>query len=133
MGRTRAEAKTFEDLLNELNDPVVLARDRQAKVFLDRTVFAGLTDLKPAFDSPTIKHFDAADFEIVIERCTQHNVRVIGIEIFTPEAELEYVETAPDLPFSNAWCFELLDRYRGQPSLSYCATYDVRTDHARLR
>jgi hypothetical protein len=125
MDRTGAEAKTFDDLLNELNDPTVLARDQEAKVFLNRIVFAGLTDLKPALDSPNIKHFDSADFEIVIERCTQHNVRVIGIEVFTPGAELVHVETAPDLPFSNAWCVELLDRYRGQPSLSYCATYDV--------
>jgi hypothetical protein len=121
MDRTAAEAKTFEDLLNEMNDPTVLARDQEAKAFLDRTVLAGLADLKPAFDSPNIKHFDSADFENVIERCTQHNVRVIGIEVFTPEAELVDVQIAPEHPSTNAWCFEVLKRFRDQPGLSYCA------------
>src|SRR5215469_6348530 len=114
------EAKTFDDLVNELNDPTVLARDQQAKAFLDRTIFDGLTDLKPAYESPNIKHFGSADFEIVIERCTHHNVLVIGIEVFTPEVELVDVQIAPEDSCSNDWCLELMDRFRHQPNLSFC-------------
>lgn len=119
------DGKTFEDLLNELNHPAVLAGDQEAKAFLGRYVFDGLTDLKPAFDSPAIKHFNSADFAVVIERCTLHSVRVIGIEVFTPKAELVDVQIGPDESCSNAWCIELLNRFSDRPGLSYCATYHV--------
>lgn len=116
--------KTFDDLLNELNGPTVMARDQEAKAFLDRTIFDGVTDLKPAYESPKIKHFGSADFSIVIERCTHHNVLILGIEVFTPDAVLVTVEIASEHSCSNEWCVELMNRFRGEPNLSYCASYD---------
>jgi hypothetical protein len=107
-----------------LNDPAALAKDRAARAFLDRTIFADLRDLRPWFDSTEIKHFHADDFRTVIDRCTQHNVLLIGIEVFTPTAELETVEIAADNACSNEWCLALVDRFRDRPDLTYCATYD---------
>jgi hypothetical protein len=93
-----------DDLLfGLLEDPAALARYRSAKAFLDCTIFAGLADLRPWFDSAEIKHFRADDFRTVINRCTEHGVLLIGIEVFTPKAELETVELAADVPRSNQW------------------------------
>jgi hypothetical protein len=116
--------KTFDDLLNELNDPTLRARDQEAKAFLDRTIFDGVTDIKPAYESPKIKHFDSTDFDIVIERCTHHNVLILAIEVFTHDGVLVTVEIASEQSCSNEWCLELMNRFRGRPNLSYCATYD---------
>jgi len=41
------------------------------KAFLRNRVFRDLKDLKPAFDSPEIAHFRAADFLCVIKRCSE--------------------------------------------------------------
>ena len=124
MDSTGAKGCTFDDLLDEMNDSAVLARGQKAKAILDSTIFDGLTDLKPAFDSPAIKHFDSADFGVVIERCTKHNVVILGIEVFTPDAVLVTVEIASEHSCSNEWCLELINRFRRQPNLSCCATYD---------
>lgn len=107
-----------------LDDPDWLARQSAAKDFLDQTIFCGLVDLRPWFDAAAIKHFHADDFRTDIDRCTTHNVLPIGIEVFTPQAELEAVEIAADDSDSNTWCLDLVDRFRENPELSFCATDD---------
>ena len=105
-----------------LNDPDTMARHRAAKRFLDQTVFVAIPELYPWFDSAEIKHFGAKDFLAVIDRCTRHRVLLIGVEVFTPQAELLTVQIAES--GSDTWCVNLVDQFRDQPELSFCATYD---------
>lgn len=107
-----------------LNHPVWVAKQEEAERYLTRHIFAGLHDLRPCFDAAAIKHFCADDFRIVIHRCTQHNILVIGVEVFTSKADLVTVKIVADGVRSNDWCHELVDRFSGLPDLSFCATYD---------
>ena len=118
-------SRSWADFLSRRNDPAILARDQKTQAFLQRAVFDGLIDVKPIFDSPAIKHFEFADFGVVVERCTLHNVRVIGIEVFRPQAELVDVEIASEKSCTNAWCLEFVKRFEDRPGFTYCATYDV--------
>jgi hypothetical protein len=115
----------FEELERELNDPVAIARWTAERVFLERVIFRGLQDLRPSFDSPHVKHFTAADFGAVIGRCTHHGVRLIGIEVFTPEACMLDVRIKQDRDDTNVWCRDLLTEYELRPELSFCATYQI--------
>ena len=78
-----AERSDIADMLARLEDPEVVARLCAEESFLRKFVFRGLNDLKPAWDSLVIAHFDASDFIRVVDRCSVLGVRIIGIEIFT--------------------------------------------------
>src|SRR6185437_2868725 len=108
-----------DSLLRLLDDPAWLAKHKKGQEFLDQHIFSGLDDLRPSFDKAAIKHFYADDFRTVIDRCTQHNILLIGIEVFTPKAELETVQIVADGVCSNDWCLELVDRFRSRPELSF--------------
>jgi hypothetical protein len=74
----------LEELFEDLEDPAATARWDAEIEFLQEHVFRGLTDLKPAFDSPLIAHFRAADFLRVIARCDRIGILMNGVEIFGP-------------------------------------------------
>jgi hypothetical protein len=113
------ERSGFADMLE---DPEVVARMCAEESFLRKFVFRGLNDLKPAWDSPVIAHFDAGDFIRVIDRCTVLGVRIIGIEIFTTEGQELDIEI-PEAD-SNSWCVSFVQKYRERIDLSICATYE---------
>jgi hypothetical protein len=117
------ERSGFADMLAQLEDPEVVARLCAEESFLRKFVFRGLNDLKPAWDSPVIAHFNAGDFIRAIDRCTVLGVRIIGIEIFTTEGqELDIEITEAD---SNSWCVSFVQKYQERIDLSICATYEV--------
>jgi hypothetical protein len=118
-----AERSDIADMLAQLEDPEVLARLSAEESFLRKFVFRGLNDLKPAWDSLVIAHFDAGDFIRVVDRCTVLGVRIIGIEIFTTEGQVLDIEI-PEAD-SNSWCVSFVQKYQERIDLSICATYEV--------
>ena len=118
-----AERSDITDMLTQLKDPEVVARLSAEESFLRRFVFRGLNDLKPAWDSLVIAHFDAGDFIRVVDRCTVLGVRIIGIEIFTTEGQVLNIEI-PEAD-SNSWCVSFVQKYQERIDLSICATYEV--------
>jgi hypothetical protein len=118
-----AERFDLEYMLTHLDDPGVVARLCAQKSFLRKFVFRSLNDLKPAWDSPVIAHFDAGDFIRVVDRCTVLGVRIIGIEIFTTEGQVLDIEI-PEAD-SNSWCVSFVQKYQERIDLSICATYEV--------
>jgi hypothetical protein len=118
-----AERSDIADMLAQLEDPEVLARLCAEESFLRKFVFRGLNDLKPAWDSLVIAHFDAGDFIRVVDRCTVLGVRIIGIEIFTTEGQVLDIEI-PEAN-SNSWCVSFVQKYQERIDLSICATYEV--------
>jgi hypothetical protein len=117
------ERSGFADMLAQLEDPEVVARLCAEESFLRKFVFRGLNDLKPAWDSPVIAHFNAGDFIRVVDRCTVLGVRIIGIEIFTTEGQELDIEI-PEAD-SNSWCVPFVQKYQERIDLSICATYEV--------
>src|SRR5437868_7035989 len=67
--------------LERPEDPAAAARRDAEREFLQHYIFRGLHDLKPAFDSPVIAHFNAADFLRVIARCNHLGVHIHGVEV----------------------------------------------------
>jgi hypothetical protein len=118
-----AERSDIADMLTQLEDPEVEARLCAEESFLRKFVFRGLNDLKPAWDSLVIAHFDAGDFIRVVDRCTVLGVRIIGIEIFTTEGQVLDIEI-PEAD-SNSWCVSFVQKYQERIDLSICATYEV--------
>lgn len=113
----------LEQMLAKWEDPATEVRLCAERLFLRNYVFQGLIDLKPAFDSPQIAHFRAADFLRVVDRCTLLGVRIIGVEICGPEGEDVDIEIPEEE--SNAWCVSLVQKYQDRIDLSLCATYEV--------
>ena len=118
-----AERSDIADMLAQLEDPEVEARLCAEESILREFVFRGLNDLKPAWDSLVIAHFDADDFIRVVDRCTVLGVRIIGIEIFTTEGQVLDIEI-PEAD-SNSWCVSFVQKYQERIDLSICATYEV--------
>ena len=121
-----ADVVDLEDMLTKLEDPenpATVARQCAEISFLRKFVFRGLNDLKPAWDSPVIAHFDAGDFIRVVDRCTVLGVRIIGIEIFTTEGQVLDIEILE--ADSNSWCVSFVQKYQERIDLSICATYEV--------
>ena len=110
-------------ILEEWDNPEVMARMRVEESFLRTCIFRGLNDLKRAFDSAHIAHFRAADFLQVIARCSRLGIRIIGIEICGPAGEDVEIEI-PEAN-SNAWCVSLVQKHQDRSDLSFCATYAV--------
>ena len=117
------EGSDLAGMLAKLNEPAVVARRCVEESFLRSFVFRGLDDLKPAFDSPGIAHFNTADFLQVVDRCILYGVRIIGVEIFTTGGELLDIETPEE--DSNSWCVSFVQKYQERIDLSICATYEV--------
>jgi hypothetical protein len=114
---------TLTKLVERPDDPTTEARRHAVESFLRDYVFRGLHDLKPAFDSPVIAHFNAADFLRVIARCTLLGVHIHGVEVFGPRAESVDVEIGEG--GSHDWCVALVHRYQRHANLSFSATYSM--------
>lgn len=64
----------------------------------------------------------------MIERCIDHGVLIIGIEVFTSKAELLEVRIREEGEETNDWCFDLLSRYQRWKGVFFDATYQVPPD-----
>ena len=53
--------------------------------FMNKHVFAGLTILTHAIDSPSIEYFSESDFEIVLQRVKKLGIGIFGIEPWNDE------------------------------------------------
>ena len=111
--------------LESLQDPPKLARSKELEPLLEGRVFLGLTEIQPWFDSPAVRHFNAPDFRIVVERCTLLGIMINGVEVFTPSGELLEVRTAEDDLPSDSWCLNLIEQYRADTRLSFAASYSA--------
>jgi hypothetical protein len=96
------------------------------KQFLKTKIFHGLKELRPWFDSPATVHFDARDFQVVVERCSRHVVTINGVEVFTHKGEL--LEVSFQDEGADSWCLDLIVKYQHVPRISFSATYSVPED-----
>jgi hypothetical protein len=125
----------FEKLLNsgmsESDTHLPLTAKHKADLrFLREFVFTDLTDLNIGFDSPLICHVSPADFLVVIARCEAHHVRVIGIEVFSPDATQRIVEfVGMNIPIppedGYEWARTFVRQYLDEPNITICASFEV--------
>jgi hypothetical protein len=125
------EHRTREEVLEHLEDAALTAEryaDFYAKLktdpefqFLWEVIFHGLEDLNSGFDSPSLPHFSPDDFAIVIERCAQHHVSIIGIEVLDisswPICMLDVC--------GGQHARRLVKSYGNRPGTSFSAVFDV--------
>ena len=101
------------------------------KKFLDKYIFAGLTNLNDGFDAETIKYFSEKDFEIVISRVEEYGLGITGIEPwlngeFYSVTIYENYETSSTDP---KWYKAAFQRFaKSGEELQYAATYFVPED-----
>lgn len=126
-GQVRTEDVTTDqrtvdlaDLLTELTRPEIddrVADEQQCLLSATLTAFGRCA----SFDSPTVRHFDVAEFMDVVSRCSGMGVEVIAVEIFSSTGELLAVHFSHDgLPMRP---LPLLERYKGRVDISVCASY----------
>ena len=99
------------------------AKLKQERLFLESKVFAGLDDRNTGFDSPLIPHFSPSDFLIVIDRCAQLGIEIIGVEAFAAGIELVGLEIAPEPGYE--WVRQFTLGYLTDDVVTLCATYGV--------
>jgi hypothetical protein len=89
--------------------------------FLWKVIFRGLEDLNSGFDSPSLPHFSPDDFAIVIRRCAQHHVSIIGIEVYDisswPICMLDV--------YGGRHARRLVKSYSNRPGISFSGCFDV--------
>ena len=123
---TVALDEVLEAALEECEgDGVCVSRRTQEDSLLQTFIFTGLTKLSTPWDSAKIAHFNADDFLVVLARCADAGVQVVGIEVFTPEGKALAV-TVPggDADLSH---LAFVQRFLGRNGLNICATYRFHT------
>jgi hypothetical protein len=116
----------LELLMRKLSDPSEIAKTEKKAAFIENVILQGLPRFHgPRSDSADSRYFAGPEFQAVLERCTEHGVSVIGIEVFTPEMELLEVCIREQGKETNGWCFDLLRRYEKRKGLLFDATYQV--------
>jgi hypothetical protein len=104
-----------------------MASEKEVK-YLEKHVFAGLTNLNTGFDSPTILYFSESDFEKVIDRVESLGLGIYGIE---PWQNGEYfgvviVEDSGMDPTNPKWYRAAFKQFRDMnEDLQYSATYFI--------
>jgi len=96
--------------------------------YLEKNIYAGLTDLNNGFDVPSIRYFGKEDFEILLDRVGAAGIGIYGIE---PWRDGEYYDvwTCEEFncePTDPAWYRMAFDDFatRGV-ELQYAASYYV--------
>lgn len=116
----------LERMLRELNDPIEIAKNRAEGAFIDDVILQGLPRLHASWmDALDNRYFAAAEFRTAIERCTEHGVLIIGIEVFTSRAEMLELRIREEGEETNDWCRDLLKQYEGRRKLFFYASYRV--------
>lgn len=106
-------------------DRVSVSRRTEEDSFLETSIFRGLTKLSSPWDSAKIAHFNADDFLVVLRRCADAGVEVVGIEVFTAKGKA----LAVTVPGANAdlSLLAFVQRRLGRKGLNICATYRFHT------
>ena len=96
--------------------------------YLEKNIYAGLTDLNTGFDAPAIRYFSREEFEILLDRVEAAGIGIYGIE---PWKDGEYYDvwTCEDFkcdPTNPEWYRMAFDDFatRGV-ELQYAASYYV--------
>ena len=103
-------------------------RKLRKELYLDKFVFAGLTNLNNGFDTPTIKYFSESDFEIVLDRVRQLDLGIYGIE---PWKNGQYYcavvyESVTNDPKDPNWYIKAFEDFKKDgEDLQYAASYHV--------
>lgn len=98
------------------------------ELYLDKHIFAGLTNLNNGFDAPSIKYFSASDFELVLKRVQQHGLGICGIEPWHNGEFYGVVayEEVTDDPKDASWYFDAFESFKESGvELQYSASYSV--------
>jgi hypothetical protein len=102
--------------------------DRLRNEYLEKYIYAGLTNLNTGFDSPLIWYFSREDFEILLDRVEAAGLGIYGIE---PWKDGEYYdvwtcdefECEPTDPTWYRMAFDYFDTLGLE--LQYAASYYV--------
>jgi hypothetical protein len=89
----------------QLLDALGITRQDGEYNFLEQHVFYDLVDLNDGFDVPSIRHFNAEDFAVVLDRVEVLGIGILGIEVF-PDGEFGAVNVCEDYggnSFDPAW------------------------------
>ena len=103
------------------------SKKEKERKYLDTNIFYDLLNLNTGFDSPNIKYFSEADFEIVLDRVQRNGIGIWGIE---PWQHGEFYEVTccreTDDPTDPAWYFQAFqDLKMMREILDYSATYSI--------
>lgn len=55
--------------------------------FLEHNVFQGIKNMNTGYDNDTIWHFSSQDFETVLARSEEFDIKILGIECWEKEEE----------------------------------------------
>ncbi len=108
--------------------------DRETAQFLDKYIFPELHDLNTGFDVPAIRYFSKDDFEIILHRCAEFGVQVLGIEPW-PDGKFGGVKTYEDYtddPADSVWYRSAFEEFLAEGIIShFAASYAVPKDVLR--
>lgn len=92
--------------------------------FLELNVFYDLKNLNIGYDDDSIWHFNADDFQIVMDRAEDLNLNILGIECWENEQEkfTKYYENYSISKWYRKAFQELVDHH--SPCI-YTATFDI--------
>jgi hypothetical protein len=116
----------LEQIMVVLNDPIEIAKWQAEKALVDDFILQGLPRFHVSWsDFSHNRCFAPSEFQRVIEGCIDHRVLIIGIEVFTSNAELLEVRIHDEGDETNDWCFDLLKRYERRRAVCFDASYQV--------
>lgn len=95
--------------------------------FLDKYVFYGLTNRNNGFDTNTILHFTAADFNIILQRAKNCHVHILGTERWSKGRlrSVKYMEDYCDTSNWAASAFATMCAEDEEQLSLFSATYDI--------
>jgi hypothetical protein len=98
--------------------------------YLQRVVFAGLQSVEPPFD-PKVSYFTLTDFLTVLQRCYQHGVLIVGLEVVDRAGQLHAVEFDEAESSTNGWTNKALEKFGGSDEFLFSATYKRLSDEGK--
>lgn len=100
--------------------------------FLELNIFYDLKNQNTGYDANDIWHFSSKDFEIVMDRADELDVRILGIECWEKEEE-KFTKFREDYNDENGWYRkaykELSEEY--SPCI-YTATFDIPSEYLQV-
>ena len=84
--------------------------------YLKKHIYHGLENLNDGFDAQSIYYFSKEDFEVVLKRCEQFNVGIMGIEVW------------PNKTFHDVATFEMFNTTANDPTWYWQAYRDFIED-----
>lgn len=94
-------------------------------VFLHRILFANLQYVSADVDGNTFHYFSAADFLRVIDRCEVLGVELIGVCVYSKNAELPQVVNCDDHGLDSARAVVMMWQNTNTPNVLFCGSYGI--------